>query len=49
MCGHSFHPGTQRPLARGPRFRLNGRDEFGLLVYTISQNALLRLEAQWGA
>jgi hypothetical protein len=37
MCGHSFHPITQGPRARGPRFWRNGRVGFGFLAYTISE------------
>jgi hypothetical protein len=40
MCGHSFHPITQRPRAGGPGFRRHGRVQSIILAYTNSKNAL---------
>ena len=40
MCGHSFHPITQRPRAGGPGTRRNGRVWSRFFTYTNSKNTL---------
>jgi hypothetical protein len=40
MCGHSFHPRHAKTAYLGARFWRNFRVGFGVLVCTISTNAL---------